>query len=68
MYKNKAPVVDFFIVIIMYFDITIPLDNFIANEWHEWTLKLITRNQIKNKCGGTNYELKFFEWSLTLNQ
>ena len=68
MYKNKASAINLFIVIIMYFDISIPLDNFITKEWHEWTAKVITRNKIKNKCWGTNYELKFVEWSLTLNE
>ena len=68
MYKTKASAIYFFIVIIMYFDITIPFNNFVTKEWYEWTAKVITRNEIKTKCRGTNYESKFIEWSLTLNQ
>lgn len=68
MHINKASAIDLFIVIIMYFDITIPLNNFKTKDWHEWKTKLITRNQIKNEFRRTNYELKFFEWSLALNE
>ena len=68
MYKNKAIADDLFIVIIMYFDITIPLDNLVTKEWHRWTTKLIITNQIIGKHSGTNNELQFVEWSLTLNQ
>ena len=63
MYKNKASVNDLSIVIIIYFDITIPLDNFETVEW--WAHQIITRNKINYKSWGISHELKFLEWPLT---
>ena len=68
MYKTKASAIDFFIVIIMYFDITIPFNRIITTEWYEWTAKIITRNQLKTECRRTNNELKFIKWSIAPNE
>ena len=67
MYKTKASAI-VFIVIIMYFDITIPFHRIATTEWNEWTPKVITRNQLKTECRTTNYELKFIEWSIAPNE
>lgn len=63
MYKNKASVNDLSIVIIIYFDITIPSDNFETVEW--WAHKIITRSKINYKSWRINDELKFLDWPLT---